>query len=96
MTEAQYIRVGNTVTVSGRFTADPTTSGSTTSFEITLPISSNIEAAEDVAGVANSSAVGDGTVEIFGVAANDTAKFQWIPTTEDSQTYSYIFSYQVI
>lgn len=96
MSEAQYMRVGSTVTVSGRFTADPTTPATTTSFEITLPVASNIGAAEDAAGVAFCGAIAGQGAAIFGVAANDTAKFQWVAGDVTSQTWSYTFSYQVI
>lgn len=95
MTEAQYVRVGNTVTVSGRFTADPTAAGAA-SFEITLPVASNIGAAEDVAGVAFSGSIAGQGAEIIGVAANDTAKVQWVAVDTTSQTWAYTFSYQII
>lgn len=96
MTEAQYLRVGNTVTVSGRFTADPTLTATTTSFELTLPVASNIGAAEDAAGVAFCGSIASQGAEIIGVAANDTAKVQWKATDITSQTWSYTFTYQVI
>ena len=96
MTEAQYLRVGNTVTVSGRFTADPTLTTTATSFEITLPVASNIGAVEDAAGVAFCGSIAGQGAEIIGVVANDTAKIQWIATDVTSQTWSYTFSYQVI
>jgi len=52
-TQAQYLQVGNTVTVSGRVTGvDPTTTLTTTSFELTLPVASNLGAANDLCGVA--------------------------------------------
>ena len=96
MTEAQYLRVGNTVTVSGRFTADPTLTATATDFEITLPIASNIGAAEDAAGVAFCGSIAAQGAEIIGVAANDTAQIQWIAGDVTSQTWSYTFTYQVI
>lgn len=96
MTEAQYMRVGNTVTVSGRFTADPTLAATATSFEITLPIASNIGAAEDVAGVAFCGSIAAQGAEVIGVAANDTAKVQWQSGDITSQTWSYTFTYAVI
>ena len=95
MTEAQYMRVGNTVTVSGRFTADPTAGGAA-SFEITLPIASNLGAAEDLAGVAFCGSIAGQGAEIIGSAANNTAKIQWIASDTTSKVWSYIFSYQVI
>ncbi len=96
MTEAQYMRVGSTVTVSGRFTADPTLAATATSFEITLPIASNIGAAEDVAGVAFCGAIAGQGAAIIGVAANDTAKVFWVSGDITSQSWSYTFSYQVL
>jgi hypothetical protein len=96
MSEAQYARVGNTVTVSGRFTANPTLTATATSFEITLPVASNIGAVEDVAGVAFCGAIAAQGAAIFGVIANDTAKVQWVSADVTEQTWSYTFSYQVI
>lgn len=96
MTEAQYMRVGNTVTVSGRFTADPTLTATATSFEITLPVASNIGAAEDVAGVAFCGNIAGMGAEIIGVVANDTAKILWVSSDITSQSWSYQFSYQVL
>lgn len=95
MSEAQYLRVGNTVTVSGRFTADPT-AGAATNFEIDLPVASNIGAVEDVAGVAFCGAIAGQGAAVNGVVANDTAQFEWVAVDLTSQTWSYTFSYQVI
>lgn len=96
MSEAQYLRIGSTVTVSGRFTADPTLAATTTSFEGTLPISSNIGAVEDVAGVAFCGNIAAQGAEVIGVAANDTFKVQWKSGDVTSQTWSYTFTYQII
>lgn len=96
MTEAQYMRVGATVTVSGRFTADAT-AGGLASFEIDLPVASNVGAAEDVAGVASSvSATTFEGGEVIGVAANNTAKISWIAVDTASRAWSYQFTYQII
>jgi len=92
---AQWSRVGRVVTVSGRFTADPTAAAAA-SFEMTLPVASNIGAAEDVAGVAFCGAGVNQGAEVIGVAANDTAKVQWIAVDLASRTWSYIYSYEVI
>ena len=96
MTQAQYLRVGATVTVSGAFTANPTSAAVATSFEITLPVTSNVGATDDVAGVAFSGAISGQGAEIIGVIANDTAKIQWISGDITSQSWSYTFSYQII
>jgi hypothetical protein len=95
-TQAQYLRVGNTVTVSGRFTADPTTPATATSFELSLPVASNIGAAEDLAGVAFCGGVAGQGAEIIGGVANDTAVVQWVAGDVTSQTWSYTFTYRVL
>lgn len=94
-TEAQYIRVFNTVTVSGRFTADPTAAGAA-SFQMTLPVASNLGAAEDAAGVAFCGGIAGQGAEIIGVAATDTVKVQWIAVDTTSKVWSYSFTYQII
>lgn len=96
MTAAQFMQVGTVVTVSGRFTADPTLTATPTSFEITLPVASNIGAAQDVAGVAFCGTIAGMGAEVIGVAANDTAKIKWLASDPNSNIWSYTFSYQVI
>ena len=96
VTQAQYSRVGATVTVSGRFNANPTTTATITSFEISLPVASNIGAVNDCAGVAFSGAIAGMGAEIIGVIANDTAKIQWIAGDVAAQDWSYTFTYRVI
>ena len=93
--EAQYLRVGNTVTVSGRFTANPTAPGAA-SFELTLPVASNIGAVEDLAGVAFCGAIAAQGAAILGSVANNTAVVQWIAADLTEQAWSYSFTYAVI
>ncbi len=87
--ECQYMRVGNTVTVSGICGGYIDSPGFGT-FEASLPIASNIGAFEDVAGVCASAS---GTGYINGVIANNTAMF-YLPATDDY--YSFTFTYQII
>lgn len=96
VTQAQYMRVGNTITVSGRFTANPTLTAIVTSFELSLPIASNIGAVEDLAGVAFCGAIAGMGAEIVGSVANNTAKFQFVSSDITVQTWSYTFTYRVI
>ncbi len=94
MTGAQFSRNGNVVTVSGRFTANPTATGAT-SFEMTVPGGATLLAANDLAGVAFCGSIAGQGAEIIGVVANGTAKVQWIAVDVSSQTWSYIFLYQI-
>jgi hypothetical protein len=96
LTEGQFLRVGNTVTMSGRFTADPTVAATATSFEMTLPIASNIGAVEDLAGVAFCGSIAGQGAEITGSVANNTAVVSWVSGDITSQTWSYTFTYEVI
>lgn len=94
--EAQYLRVGATVTVSGRVTVDPTLTATATSFELSLPIASNLGAAEDLAGVAFCGTVAGMGAAVYGSAANNTAVFAWVSSDVASQIISYTFTYQII
>lgn len=96
MTEAQYMRVGDTVTVSGRFTADPTLTATQTNFEITLPVATNIGAVEDLAGVAFCGTIATMGAELKGSTANDKAVVSWVASDVNSQSWSYTHSYQII
>ena len=95
-TEAQYMRVGSTVTVSGMFTADPTTPAVTTRFELSLPVASNFGAIEDCSGVAFCGGIAGMGASIQASTANDTAKIYWIASDVTSQQWTYSFTYQVI
>lgn len=92
--QSQYLRVGNTVTVSGRFIADPR-AATVTAFQLTLPFASNIGANEDLCGTAFCDSVQQGA-SIFGEPTNDKAKFQWIANNTVAQSWSYTFTYRVI
>lgn len=95
MTQAQYLQVGDVVTVSGLFTADPTAAG-TARFDITLPVASNLGAAEDLAGVAFGGGVAGLGAQVVGAAAGNAARFLWVAVDLTSQQFSYTFTYRVI
>lgn len=96
MALAQYMRVGSTVTVSGSFQADPTLTATATSFEITLPIASNIGAVNNLAGVAFCGNVAGMGAGIVGSVANDTAKIAWVSSDITNKAWSYTFTYTII
>lgn len=93
--EAQYLRVGATVLVSGRFTADPTAPGAA-SFELSLPVASNLGAVEDLAGTAAGAGIAGLSAAVFGSAANNTAVVSWIAVDITSQAWSYSYAYQIV
>jgi len=93
--ECQYLRVGATVTVSGRVDVDPTGAGNTV-LGISLPVASNLGAVEDCAGVAAASAVAGQSAAIRGNVANDRAEMVWIAVDTTNQPMYFTFTYQVI
>ena len=94
--QAQYLRVGATVVVSGRFDADPTTANVLCQLAISLPITSNIGASEDCAGVANSEAGLSIHAEISGDSVNNRAEARWTPEDAVNRGLFFIFAYQLI
>lgn len=89
ITECQYMRVGSTVTVSGMCGGTVTGLGYGT-FEISLPVASNVGAIEDVAGVCIAE-LSSGYIR--GSVANNTAAFGLASTGD---YYSFTFTYQII
>lgn len=96
LTSAQYFRVGSGVTVSGRFTADPTSASTKTIFGLSLPIASAMTASDNLAGVAFSGNIAGMGAEICADQTNDRAQIFWISGDVTSQSWSYNFTYQVI
>lgn len=96
MTQAQYMRVGNTVTMSGLFSTDATSDTSTTNFVFTLPVASNLGAAEDLAGIAANISVADHVSAIIANISGDKATVTYTSRGTTEQTWSYTLTYQVI
>lgn len=92
----QYLRVGNTVTVSGRVDIDPTAAAASTQLGISLPIASNLANANECAGTAFASGVAGQGAAILGDTANDRAQLQFISGDLTNQAMYIQFSYQVI
>lgn len=90
---AQYLRVGNTVTVSGQIDIDPTATGFAL-LGLSLPIASAITSAVQLSGVFNCpDAAGGG---VYGDATNDRATFQFTASSAANLTYYYTFTYRVL
>ena len=90
---AQYLRVGNSVTVSGQIDIDPTATGFTI-LGLSLPIASALTSAVQLSGVFNCPDADGGG--IYGDAANDRATFQMTATSAANLTYYYTFTYRVL
>lgn len=93
--QCQYLRVGATVTVSGKVDVDAT-AGAATELGISLPVASNFGAVEDCAGTGCWVAVQE-SAAIKADTTNDRAAMVWlaVDTTAGREVY-FSFSYQVI
>lgn len=94
--ECQYLRVGNTVTVSGKVDVDPTLTATSTQLGISLPVASNFGTAQDCAGVAFAPGIVSQGAAILGDVTNDRAQMQWVAADVTNQAMYFTFSYQVI
>jgi hypothetical protein len=95
----QYLRVGNTVTVSGQITIDATTATTDTTVKMSLPIASNIGASRQIGGTGScisASNFGIQNIAFIGDATNDCVEMRLRPSVNTSLLYAYSFTYQVI
>ncbi|GAA5075465.1 hypothetical protein [Lysobacter panacisoli] len=93
----QYLRTGNTVTVSGKFDLTTTAAAGTQStINVSLPIASNLanqnELAGTAAGFAGSSVESCG---VFGDSTNDRATVSFYATQTGSRSFFFQFTYRV-
>jgi hypothetical protein len=96
---AQYLRVGNTVTVSGQITIDATTANTDTTVRMSLPIASNISASRNLGGTGScisASNFGIQNIAFIGDATNDCVEMRLRPSVNTSLIYAYSFTYQVL
>lgn len=96
MYQAQYMRVGSIVTVSGAFEAEVFDQLFKSTFDITLPIASNLASSEDLAGVCSGSQNIPTSGRILGNGGSSTASVSILGETGVDITYAYTFTYQII
>lgn len=94
--QAQYMRVGNVVTVSGKVDLDPTTNLTVTQLGISLPIASNLGAREDCAGTAFCTTVSGMGAAIRGDFTNDRAELTFVSSDINNQGMFFVFVYEII
>lgn len=90
----QYLRVGNTVTVSGQFDANATTAATDTLLSISLPIASTFAASNQLGGVAMNNVNAGNAAAIY--ASGGIARVQWLPSVNTNQSYLFTFTYLVV
>jgi len=91
--QCQYMRVGNTVTVSGKINIDYTATGSAT-LGISLPIASDIANDNEVAGTMNAEVNNGGVIR--GDATNNRAQFYINTGSSAGYDYFFTFTYQIL
>lgn len=94
--QCQYIRIGNTVTVSGRVDVDPTAGAASTQLGIALPVASNFGATEDCAGAAFASGIAGQGAAVLADTTNDRAQLQFVAGDTTNQAMYFTFTYQII
>lgn len=95
--DCQYMRVGNTVTVSGRFNADVTAAATASAVRISLPIASNFLAITQAGGTgATVGATTSEFAQLYAGIATDDILVQWISVDTGNQTWSFSFTYQIL
>lgn len=93
---AQYIRVGDTITVSGKVLVNPTTTLTLTQLGISLPIASALTQQEQASGTAAASNISSISAAVRGDASNDRAEMSWIATDITDQPLYFTFTYLVL
>lgn len=96
--QAQYMRVGNVVTVSGRANIDPTSTTTASEMGISIPIASNFTAANNLGGV-GSVATTANEISSGGILAdttNDRATFRFLSGGTAARDYYFTFTYQIL
>lgn len=91
----QYLRVGNTATVSGRLTVQAS-SASDTEFRITLPIASNFTATTNAGGSGVFQFDGYKPVGIKADITNDQATFFYAASSTATNDLYFSFTYQIL
>lgn len=97
--EARWTRVGDIVTVTGGFEAQPTLPSTFTGFRLPPPIPTLIflEGGEkQIAGVAFCGSVSGQGAQIVGEQGDNVADLYWVASDTTLQYWSYTYSYQVI
>jgi hypothetical protein len=95
VSECQWLRVGDVVTVSGLVLVDPTAPGDS-QLRLTLPIPSAFDAPEQCSGVACCPTIAGQCAAIYADVASGEAMMQWLAVDVTEQPMSFHFTYLVL
>jgi hypothetical protein len=90
----QYMRVGNTVTVSGEVSITPTATGNTL-LGFSLPVGSTLTAVRQVGGTAVAQTTAQ-VMSVYGDSTNNRATFRMQAAATTALTYAFSFTYRVL
>ncbi|HKY81893.1 MAG TPA: hypothetical protein VJM09_10545 [Sphingobium sp.] len=92
----QYMRVGNTVTVSGKIDIQPTALATSTQLGISLPIASNFANDYECGGTASAVGGAQEAAGIFADTTNDRAQLQFVSANTAQHRMMLSFTYQLV
>lgn len=93
----QWLRVGDTVTVSGRVDIDPTSASTGTQLGISLPVASNFASATNCGGTAVSPNVASMCAAIYADQTNDRAELYFVTGADvANRDWYFSFMYRII
>jgi len=93
--KAQWLRLGNVVTVSGQLDIDPTGIGAVL-LGISLPVASDFATAFQLGGTASSMAIANESAGLEADATNNRASLKYVAVDTTNHTMAYTFTYVVI
>jgi len=93
--QCQWMRVGSTVTVSGKLTIDPNTNGQVTKLGMSLPVASAFSAEENCAGTSSCWESQQSGI-VLADATNDRAQLTFFTTTASVRDHFFTYTYTII
>lgn len=90
----QWFRIGNVVSVSGRVDVNPTAAGAT-KLGISIPVPTNVQFVNQLAGVAACPTVAGEVAPIAGDTGNNRAQMSWVTTNTTNEAMFFTFQYLV-
>lgn len=93
--QCQYMRVDGVVTVSGKVTVDPSSSGAITRLGISLPVASNLGTDQDLAGTGSCTDIQQ-AAGIMSDSTNNRANLEFFSTSSTARDWYFQFMYEII
>lgn len=92
----QWMRIGNTVTVSGQVDIDPTLGATQTTLNMSLPVASDFASSIQAGGIANTAGVVGNVMSIQADATNNNVALIGLLTDAANRGYAFTFTYLIV